>query len=59
MEKLPKQAREYLSFVERKSEARIGMVSTGPGREQTIFADEFVAQLGGATEKRSQARARG
>jgi len=58
MEKLPKQAREYLSFVERKSEARIGMVSTGPGREQTIFADEFVVQLGGATEKRSQARAR-
>jgi adenylosuccinate synthase len=58
MEKLPKQAREYLSFVERKSEARIGMVSTGPGREQTIFADEFVAQLGGATGKRSQAQAR-
>jgi len=58
MEKLPKQAREYLSFVERKSEARIGMVSTGPGREQTIFADEFVAQLGDATGKRSQAQAR-
>jgi len=58
MEELPKQAREYLSFVERKSEARIGMVSTGPGREQAIFVDEFVAQLGGATEKRSQARAR-
>jgi len=58
MEELPKEAREYLSFVERKSEARIGMVSTGPGREQTVFVDEFVAQLGGATEKRSQARAR-
>src|SRR5438477_5385316 len=58
MEELPKEAREYLSFVERKSEARIGMVSTGPGREQTVFVDEFVAQLCGATEKRSQARAR-
>src|SRR5256712_9924703 len=58
-EKLPKAAREYLAFLEKERGARIGMISTGPGREQTIFVDEFVAQLGGATEKRSQARARG
>src|SRR5437879_6525657 len=58
MEELPKEAREYLSFVEGKSEARIGMVSTGPGRDKTELVDEFIAQRGGATEKRSQARAR-
>ena len=45
IEKLPKAAREYLSFVEKESQARIGMVSTGPGREQTMFLDEFSAAL--------------
>ena len=43
LEKLPKAAREYLAFLEKESGARIGMVSTGPGREQTMFADEFAA----------------
>ncbi len=43
--KLPVKAREYLAFLERESGARIGMVSTGPGREQTIFIDEFLAAL--------------
>jgi adenylosuccinate synthase len=43
--KLPKAAREYLSFIERETGARIGMVSTGPDREQTIFIDEFAAEL--------------
>ena len=27
---LPKQAREYLAFIEKETEARVGMVSTGP-----------------------------
>jgi adenylosuccinate synthase len=44
-QKLPAKAREYLAFVERESGARIGMISTGPGREQTIFVDEFQAAL--------------
>jgi adenylosuccinate synthase len=44
-EKLPKAAREYLAFVEKESGARIGMVSTGPGREETIFVDEFAANF--------------
>jgi len=43
--KLPKAARQYLAFLEKESGARIGMVSTGPGREQTIFVDEFMAEL--------------
>ena len=45
IDKLPKAAREYLSFVEKEAGARIGMISTGPGREQTIFVDEFIAEL--------------
>ena len=43
--KLPKAARDYLSFIEKETGARIGMVSTGPGREETIFVDEFRDQL--------------
>ena len=44
--KLPAEARAYLQFVERESGARIGMVSTGPDREQTLFLEDFAAQLG-------------
>jgi adenylosuccinate synthase len=44
-DKLPKKAQEYLNFVERESGAKIGMVSTGPDREQTIFIDEFAKEL--------------
>jgi len=45
LSKLPKAAREYLDFVEKESGAQIGMVSTGPAREETIFVDEFAAEL--------------
>lgn len=58
MEKLPKTAREYLDFVEKESGARIGMVSTGPGREQTMFVDEFSAELRSLAEPRTRAQAR-
>jgi adenylosuccinate synthase len=44
-DKLPQAAREYLRFQERESGARIGMVSTGPDREQTIFLPEFAQAL--------------
>jgi adenylosuccinate synthase len=44
-EKLPKATQEYLSFIEKETGARIGMVSTGPGREQTILTQEFAAEL--------------
>ncbi len=44
-EKLPARAREYLNFLEKESGARVGMVSTGPDREQTIFMEEFAAEL--------------
>jgi len=44
-EKLPKKAQEYLRFIEKESHAKIGMVSTGPDREQTIFMPEFQEEL--------------
>jgi adenylosuccinate synthase len=47
LEKLPAKARAYLEFVEKQSGARIGMISTGPGREQTILVEEFAAVLPG------------
>jgi len=45
IEKLPKQARTYLAFLEKETGARIGMVSTGPDRDQTMFASKFTAEL--------------
>ena len=55
---LPKAAREYLTFIEKESGARIGMVSPGPGREETIFLDEFGAKLRELTGSSTRAQAR-
>lgn len=44
-EKLPAAAREYLRFQERESGAKIGMVSTGPERDQTMVLPEFASVL--------------
>jgi adenylosuccinate synthase len=44
-EKLPKLAQEYLRFQEKESGAKIGMVSTGPDREQTMLLPEFATAL--------------
>jgi adenylosuccinate synthase len=44
-DKLPKAAQEYLRFQERESGAKIGMVSTGPDRDQTMLLPEFEAAL--------------
>ena len=46
---LPKAAQEYLAFQERESGAKIGMVSTGPDRGQTIVLPEFSAALDAIT----------
>ncbi len=45
-ERLPQAAREYLRFQERETGARIGMISTGPDRDQTIVLPEFAEALG-------------
>jgi len=44
-EELPKLAQEYLRFQEQESGAKIGMVSTGPDREQTMELPEFTEAL--------------
>jgi len=40
-----------LRFIERESGAKIGMVSTGPERDQTMLLPEFSAEIVGAAEK--------
>jgi adenylosuccinate synthase len=57
LEKLPQAAREYLAFLEKESGARIGMVSTGPGREQTMFVDSFATELKRLTGQKTEASA--
>ena len=44
-DKLPEKAKRYLEFVEKESGAKVGIVSTGPDREQTMFMPEFHAML--------------
>ena len=44
-ERLPKAAQTYLRFLEKESGARIGMVSTGPDREQTMILPGFSEAL--------------
>ena len=48
-DRLPPKARDYLSFIERESGAKVGIVSTGPDREQTIFVDAFRGALDSIT----------
>ncbi len=40
-DKLPQPAQDYLKFVEKESGAKIGMVSTGPDRDQTMTLPAF------------------
>ena len=51
-EKLPKKAREYLNFLEKQTNARVGMISTGPGREQTMLVDDFARELESLTGRK-------
>jgi adenylosuccinate synthase len=44
-DKLPAAARDYMALLERETGARIGMISTGPDREQTIMVEEFGRQI--------------
>ena len=48
-EQLPAKAKQYLEFVEKESGARVGIVSTGPDREQTMFISEFAKSLDSVT----------
>ena len=44
-DKLPAKAKEYLTFIEKETGAKIAMISTGPGREQTMFMPDFTAMM--------------
>ena len=44
-DKLPQRAQEYLHFLEQESGAKIGMVSTGPDRNQTMTLPAFAETL--------------
>ena len=46
-DQLPEKAKRYLEFVEKESGAKVGIISTGPDREQTMFVPEFMAMLDG------------
>jgi adenylosuccinate synthase len=45
-DKLPQKARDYLNFIETQTGAKIGMISTGPDRVQTINLPGFAQLLG-------------
>jgi len=51
-DQLPKAAREYLAFVEKETGAKVGMVSTGPDRDHTIFMDEFATEMKAASSRK-------
>jgi adenylosuccinate synthase len=44
-DKLPQLAQDYLHFIEKESGAKIGMVSTGPDRDQTMTIPGFEEAL--------------
>ena len=44
-DRLPKLAQEYLQFLEKESGAKMGMVSTGPDRDQTMTVAAFQGVL--------------
>jgi len=44
-DKLPQKAKDYLDFIGREIGAKIGIVSTGPDREQTMYVGSFEDHL--------------
>jgi adenylosuccinate synthase len=44
-DRLPEKAKRYLEFVEKESGAKVGIVSTGPDRDQTAVVAEFAQVL--------------
>ena len=50
-DRLPAKAKSYLEFVEKETGAKVGIISTGPDREQTIFVDTFSTALDAVGDK--------
>jgi adenylosuccinate synthase len=53
--KLPAKAQSYMKYLEEKTGARIGMVSTGPDRDQTIMIEDFASALRGQQKSAKRA----
>ena len=53
---LPEKAQQYLRFLEAESNAKIGMVSTGPDRDETFSLPAFSEATGESTPDRLSAR---
>ena len=50
---LPQKAKRYLEFVDKELGAKVGIISTGPDREQTLSVPEFLAMLDGMGSPKS------
>jgi adenylosuccinate synthase len=44
-DKLPQKAKDYLGFIARETGTKVGVVSTGPDREQTMYVGDFAERL--------------
>jgi adenylosuccinate synthase len=55
-EKLPGKAQDYLRFIEKATGAAIGMISTGPDRDQTITMPDFADTLAPADGAKPRAK---
>ncbi|MCU1286681.1 MAG: Adenylosuccinate synthetase [Acidobacteriales bacterium] len=51
-DKLPAKAQSYLKFLEKETDAKIGMASTGPDRDQTMFVGGFESVVNQADKKK-------
>ena len=49
--KLPQKAQDYMKYLEEKTGARVGMISTGPDRDQTIVIDGFASAIQSGSQK--------
>ena len=55
-DKLPAKAKAYLDFLAKETGAKIGMVSTGPDRDQTMLVGDFESSALPALEREPTAR---
>jgi adenylosuccinate synthase len=44
-DKLPQKAKDYLQFIAKETGTKVGVVSTGPDREQTMYVGDFLSYL--------------
>ena len=44
-DKLPQKAKDYLQFIAKETGTKVGVVSTGPDREQTMYVGDFLSHL--------------